>query len=96
VTSPDWTRHPDQWPHTPPLGAYRELIKKNPVLVMLVGHGHQVNLLEEAIDALERVEKLHHEYQGVCTHCVDPRNPPTQREAWPCETVRILAGGTDG
>lgn len=39
--------------------------------------------------ALRKVVELHHEYLGVCTHCVDARGEH-QREAWPCATIRAL------
>jgi hypothetical protein len=42
-------------------------------------------------EAKRRIVELHHEYRGICSHCVDPSNPPYQREAWPCVTIRALA-----
>jgi hypothetical protein len=40
--------------------------------------------------AMRQIVDLHHEYIGVCGHCVDIAGKH-QREAWPCETVRTLA-----
>lgn len=42
-------------------------------------------------DAKRQIIKLHHQYRNVCSHCVDPRNPPVHRELWPCESMRLLA-----
>lgn len=36
------------------------------------------------------IVELHHEYLGVCAHCVDPGGV-YQREAWPCLTLRAIA-----
>jgi hypothetical protein len=40
--------------------------------------------------ALRAVVALHHEYLGVCTHCVDAF-APEKRESWPCQSLRALA-----
>lgn len=41
-------------------------------------------------EADRRIAGEHHEYLGVCSHCVDPSGEH-QREAWPCVTLRYLA-----
>lgn len=49
---------------------------------------------EELVERMLKVLDLHHEYRGVCTHCVDPSGR-YERESWPCKTVRTLTGEAD-
>lgn len=58
-------------------------------------HNFQPGVLSPAavlalVGGIRAVVALHHEYDGLCTHCVDPfgRN---QREAWPCQTITAIA-----
>ena len=51
-------RDPKDWPHTPSLEIFLALEKRDPNLRWRAGMGHMDNLLDEAIERLERVGLL--------------------------------------
>jgi hypothetical protein len=43
------------------------------------------------VEAKRRILEIHYDYRGVCPTCFSLRNPPIQREPYPCDTARMLA-----
>lgn len=43
------------------------------------------------VEAKRRLLRSHYDYQGYCPRCHDWQNKPVEREAYPCEVVRLLA-----
>jgi hypothetical protein len=72
---------------TPPLKDFLEALARDNNLYWRIGHGHTNNLLDEAVEAIDRVRALHRKdprYTGGCLAC---------EQAMPCPTIRALDGG---
>lgn len=54
-----------------------------------IGRHDPARVLAEC-EAKRQIVDLHHEYLGVCTHCVQV-GAEHDRESWPCPTLRALA-----
>ena len=53
----DWGVEPSEWPYTPPLSVYRDLIIPDPDLFWRMDSGHVQNVLEDALDQLGDSER---------------------------------------
>lgn len=59
----------------------------------LFGHvlRHDPARVLREVHAKRKLLGSHYNYDGLCPRCFDFSNKPVQREAWPCEVVRLLA-----